>query len=73
MLILAKSALALMVSFIISVIFGFILIPVLKRTNVKQKVSIFLKDKHKGKDGTPTMGGLIFIIPTIITIMILLL
>lgn len=73
MLILAKSALALMVSFIISVIFGLVLIPVLKRTNVKQKVSIFLKDKHKGKDGTPTMGGLIFIIPTIVSTIILIL
>lgn len=71
MLILAKSALALMVSFIISVLFGLILIPLLKRINVKQKVSVFLKEKHKGKDGTPTMGGLIFIIPTIVSTIIL--
>ena len=73
MLILAKSALALMVSFIISVVFGFVLIPVLKKINVKQKVSIFLKEKHKQKDGTPTMGGLIFIIPTIVSTIILIL
>ena len=35
-------------------------------------MSIFLKEKHKKKEGTPTMGGLIFIIPTIITIILLL-
>lgn len=73
MLILAKSALALMVSFIISVIFGLILIPFLKKMNVSQKVSIFLREKHKKKDGTPTMGGLIFIIPTIVSTIILIL
>lgn len=71
MLILAKAALALMVSFIISVIFGFVLIPFLKKINAKQKVSIFLQNKHKKKDGTPTMGGLIFIIPTILSTIIL--
>lgn len=73
MLILAKAVLALMIGFIISVIFGFVLIPFLKRLKVKQQVSIFLEKTHKNKEGTPTMGGLIFIIPTIVTIMILLL
>lgn len=73
MLILAKAALALMVSFLTAVVFGFVLIPFLKRLKVKQKVSIFLQSKHKDKDGTPTMGGLIFIIPTIIAVIILIL
>ena len=39
--------------------------------NVKQTVSVFIS-KHKEKDGTPTMGGLIFIIPTIISVIVLL-
>lgn len=73
MLILAKAVLALMIGFIISVVFGFVLIPVLRKMKVKQQVSIFLAKTHKEKEGTPTMGGLIFIIPTIITIIILLL
>lgn len=72
MLVLTKAILALMIGFIISVLFGFIFIPILKRKKVKQSVSVFLKDKHKEKEGTPTMGGLIFIIPTIITVLILL-
>ena len=71
MLILAKSLLALMVSFIISVIFGLITIPVLKKMKVKQSVSIFLSKLHNKKNGVPTMGGVIFIIPTIASIIIL--
>lgn len=71
-LILAKSILAFMIGFIITILFGLIIIPVLKKKNVKQTISIFMQ-KHKSKEGTPTMGGLIFIIPTIITIFILIL
>ena len=73
MLILTKAILTMMIGFIISVIFGIILIPMLKRMKVKQKISIFLNKAHKKKDGIPTMGGIIFIIPTIITMFILLL
>lgn len=73
MLILAKAVLSMMIGFIISVILGAITIPLLKKVNVKQKVSSYLEKKHHEKDGTPTMGGVIFIIPTIITTIILLL
>ena len=72
MLILAKAVLAFMIGFILSIIFGVILIPLLKKMNIKQTVSIFLS-KHKDKEGTPTMGGLIFIIPTVLSVVILLL
>lgn len=73
MLILAKAVLSMMIGFIISVIFGLILIPILKKIKVRQRVSIFLSKKHKKKDGIPTMGGLIFILPTLFTIGLLLL
>lgn len=73
MLILAKSLLALMVSFIISVIFGLIAIPLLKKMKVKQRISIFLSKLHDQKNGVPTMGGIIFIVPTIASIIILIL
>ena len=72
MLILAKAVLSMMIGFIISVILGLILIPLLKKIKVKQKVSIFLAKKHKKKDGVPTMGGLIFIISTLLTLAFLL-
>ncbi|MDD3049322.1 MAG: phospho-N-acetylmuramoyl-pentapeptide-transferase [Bacilli bacterium] len=66
MLILAKSILALMAGFILAIMCGVVLIPYLKKKKAGQTVSIFLKNKHKEKEGTPTMGGLIFIIPTVI-------
>ncbi len=72
MLILAKAVLAMMIGFVLAIAFGLILIPVLRKINVKQKISVFLEEKHKKKEGTPTMGGLIFIIPTIITMLIFL-
>jgi len=71
-LILAKAMLAMMIGFITAVVFGLILIPFLKKIKVRQKVSLYLEKAHKSKDGTPTMGGLIFIVPTIITVIILL-
>ena len=72
MLILAKAVLAMMIGFIISILIGFLLVPYLKKKKVGQTVSVFLKSKHKEKDGVPTMGGLIFILSTIITIILLL-
>lgn len=71
MLILAKSVLALMIGFIFSAVFGLILIPLLKRFNVKQRISIYLAASHRQKAGTPTMGGAIFIITTFISIIVL--
>ncbi len=72
MLVLTKAILALMIGFILSVVFGLIIIPFLRKMKVSQKVSVFVQKIHKGKDGTPTMGGLIFIIPTLVAIAILL-
>jgi len=71
-LILAKAMIVVMIGMISSIVFGLILIPFLKKIKVRQKVSTYLENKHKEKEGTPTMGGLIFIIPTILTIILLL-
>lgn len=71
MLVLAKAVLSMMIGFVISVLMGVAVIPLLRK-NIKQRVSTYLEKKHKEKDGTPTMGGIIFIIPTIITTIILL-
>ncbi len=72
MLILAKAILAMMIGFILSVIFGLFFIPFVKKRHITQKVSEYVT-QHKQKNGTSTMGGLIFIIPTIVTVVILLL
>lgn len=73
MLVLAKSMLALMIGFVLAIICGLILIPLFRKHKNKQTLSIYLKEKHKKKEGTPTMGGFIFIIPTLLTILILIL
>jgi phospho-N-acetylmuramoyl-pentapeptide-transferase len=71
MLILAKSILGLMIGFFVSVILGLILIPLLRRLNFKQNISVFTAFRHAYKNGTPTIGGLIFIIPTLLTMLFL--
>ena len=67
MLLLTKAVFAIMIGFLFSTILGLILIPLLKRMRVGQKISEFVGVAHKKKEGTPTMGGLIFILPTVIT------
>lgn len=71
MLTLTKSLFALMIGFILSTVFGYFLIPILKKIKAGQRFNVYVEN-HQKKSGTPTMGGLIFIIPTIVTILILL-
>ena len=70
MLTLTKSLFALMIGFLLSTAFGLILIPILKKIKAGQRINVYV-ESHQRKSGTPTMGGLIFIIPTIITVIIL--
>jgi len=71
-LLLTKSIFAVMIGFLSSVLLGLFLIPVLKRLKIGQRISVFVGDNHKKKAGTPTMGGLIFIIPTLLATLFLL-
>ena len=71
MLLITKSVFVMMSSFILSCIFAIFVIPILKRF-ANQSLSIYLRDTHKKKEHTPTMGGIIFVIPTIIVMLMLL-
>lgn len=71
MLLMTKSVLALMCGFILAVLTAIILIPFLKKLKASQRLSIYLREKHSNKVGTPTMGGLIFIIPVLLILIIL--
>lgn len=71
MLILAKSILGLMLGFFLSVFMGLILLPLLRKLNFRQSVSRYITSVHLKKEGTPTVGGLIFIIPTIVAMILL--
>ena len=71
MLILAKAAMAMMLGFCLSLVCGIILIPLLKKLKFGQYVSEYTGERHKKKEGTPTIGGLIFIIPTLLSLIFL--
>lgn len=71
-MILTKSIMAMMISFIFSAILGLFLIPLLKKMHINQSLSVYLEKAHREKQGTPTMGGLIFIIPSLVITLIFL-
>ena len=66
MLLLTKAVFAIMVGFLFSVVLGLVLLPLLRKLKVGQRISSYVGYSHRMKEGTPTMGGLIFIIPTIL-------
>ncbi len=72
MLILAKAAMALMLGFVLSLITGLIVIPLFRKIHLGQSVSKLISKRHLEKEGTPTMGGVIFILPVVISLMLLL-
>lgn len=55
-----SSIMPVMISFIISVLMGPIIIPFLKRLKVGQTVREDGPKTHLKKNGTPTMGGILF-------------
>jgi len=71
MLILAKAAMSMMLGFSIAILVGLLIIPVLKKFKLRQTVSSTIGERHQVKNGTPTLGGLIFIIPTVLTLLVL--
>jgi phospho-N-acetylmuramoyl-pentapeptide-transferase len=48
------------------------MVPLLKRMKIGQRISSYMNFAHRSKEGTPTMGGLIFIISTIVVMGVLL-
>lgn len=72
MLLLTKAVFAVMIGFLLSSLLGLVLIPWLRKMKVGQRISIFVGESHKRKEGTLTMGGIIFILATVITMVALL-
>ena len=66
MYLLTKSILSGMLGFISAILLGIIIIPILKKLNLGQRISSYVGERHIRKEGTPTFGGLIFILPTLI-------
>lgn len=72
MYILTKVVLAIMLGFITSTVLGLVMVPLLKKLKIGQRISDYVNLRHHQKEGTPTMGGLIFIISTVLVILFLL-
>ena len=64
-MILALSILVMFIGFIMSIVCGIFLIPILRKFKASQSLSVYLERVHNSKSGTPTMGGLMFIIPVL--------
>lgn len=60
-----------LVAFLISLLGGPIVIPILKKLKFGQSIREEGPQSHKKKAGTPTMGGVIFIVASIITMVII--
>ena len=66
MFILSKSILSIFLGYVIAISLGFIIVPLFKKIGLVQNVSRSINLRHLVKDKTPTMGGLIFILPSVI-------
>ena len=71
MLILAKTILSVTLGLVIGIISGFIVLPFLRKLNARQTVSKTINKRHQLKNGTPTIGGLIFIFPPLLIVLLL--
>ena len=68
--ILLKILVAAVVAFVISAVIGKFLVPALRRWKAGQSIKEDGPTWHMAKQGTPTMGGLMFILATIIVVLV---
>ena len=68
--ILLKILVAAVVAFVISAVIGKVLVPALRRWKAGQSIKEDGPTWHMSKQGTPTMGGLMFILATIIVVLV---
>ena len=67
----SKVAIGLVLSFIISIILGPIIIPMLTKLKFGQNIRKEGPQSHLKKAGTPTIGGLIFIVSSLIVMLVM--
>ncbi len=65
-----RSAYAAITSLLISLIFGRRFITFLKNRSLTESISKWIKDTHKEKSGTPTMGGFLIIISLLVSVLL---
>ena len=67
----SKIAIGLVLSFVITIVLGPIIIPMLTKLKFGQNIRKEGPQSHLKKAGTPTIGGLIFIISTLIVVLVM--
>lgn len=65
-----KFFIAMIICFVGAAVLGRIFIPVLKSYKIGQKIREIGPRWHKSKEGTPIMGGLFFIVPVVLTMLV---
>lgn len=65
-------AFAAVLSFLIAFLLGFVLIPWLRKLKFGQTILDIGPAWHKSKQGTPVMGGIMFIVSTIVSVVVVL-
>lgn len=65
----AALAAAAVISFVVAFLLGFVLIPWLRKLKFGQTILDIGTVWHKSKQGTPVMGGLMFIISTVVSVL----
>jgi phospho-N-acetylmuramoyl-pentapeptide-transferase len=54
------------IAFLLSVIWGGPFVEVLRRLKIGKQIRVELSEEHQKKIGTPTMGGIMIVVPTVI-------
>ena len=55
-----------MITFLLGVIWGEPFVKILRHFNIGKQIRAEIRDRHEGKTGTPTMGGIMIIIPVVL-------
>ncbi len=59
------------IAFLLTVIWGEPLIRVLRQFEIGDQIRIELRERHMTKMGTPTMGGILFVVPVVLITLVL--
>ena len=62
---------AFLCSVLVTLLAGYVILPILKKWKVGQTISEFMTESHAAKQGTPTIGGLIFLSGAVLVSVIL--
>lgn len=54
-----------LITYIVVILFALVVVPLLKKIKAQQQILSYVKE-HSSKNGTPTMGGMFFILPFLI-------